>query len=526
MKYFKFSSFLYGFSFCLLSLFLLQQGIIFFNKESNQEFKESQLSFQKIEDMYDLILSTYYEPIDTSLLLNSILESMLKNVDQHTAYIPSMDHIRQNEEMLGNFFGIGIQFSIFQDTIVVIRVLPDGPSEKTELIAGDRITHVNGQKITGPSISSEDVLNRLRGAKGTKVELTVLSFEKKQKNINLYRDEIPLNSIISSYVLDEDIGYLKIDKFSATTYNEFINHTNELIVEGAKKMIIDLRGNTGGYLDQSVAIADELLKRGLNIVSVKGNYRDEINYKSTYQGQLSNFPLIILIDEGSASASEILAGAVQDNDRGEIVGRPSFGKGLVGEEFALGDGSVLRLTVAKYFTPSGRCIQKDKKNNYLFSPDSLYEVKDFDFNHIDSTKVFYTLDGDTVYGGGGIYPDFYIPAELISLQTSDFFYQNIETIDELTFQFIDNNRYRLKNESSHFRDFFATQGTFLWDNILESFPEHEFILSELKDEVYGQLELLSARNFLSTKEFIYFVNQNDSVLNKAVYLLNNYNYEF
>tara|TARA_B100000902_G_scaffold398680_1_gene466363 strand:- start:2310 stop:3896 length:1587 start_codon:yes stop_codon:yes gene_type:complete len=528
MKYFKanLSSFLYGFSFCLLSLFLLQQAIIFFNKKSNKEFKESPLSFQKIEDMYDLILNTYYEPIDTSLLLNSMLESMLKNMDQHTSYIPSMDHIRQNEEMMGNFFGIGIQFSIFQDTIVVIRVLPDGPSEKTELRAGDRITHVNGKKITGPTISSEDVLNRLRGAKGTEVELTILNFEKKTKNISLYRDEIPLNSIASSYVLENDIGYLKIDKFSATTYNEFIDHANKLMSEGAEKMIIDLRGNTGGYLDQAVAIADELLKIGLNIVSVKGNYRDEINYESTYQGQLSHYPLIILIDEGSASASEILAGAIQDNGRGEVVGRPSFGKGLVGEEFSLGDGSVLRLTVAKYFTPSGRCIQKEQKGNHSFNPDSLLELQDLYFNPIDSTKVFYTLDGDTVYGGGGIYPDFNIPAEFISLETSEFIYKNITKIDELTFQFIDNNRYKIKNGSSHFRDFFSINGDFLWNSVLDAFPENEFILNDLKDELYVQLEILSARNFLSTQEFIYFVNQEDQMLKKAVKLLKPENYEF
>jgi len=517
MKYLKanLSSFLYGFSFCLLSLFLLQQAIFFFSKKTNKELRGNQLSFQKIEDMYDLILNTYYEPIDTTVLLNAMLESMLKNVDQHTSYIPSLDHIRQAEEMQGNFYGIGIQFSIFKDTIVVVRVLPNGPSEKTELIAGDRITHVNGEEITGPTISNDEVLNRLRGAKGTKVELTILNFDKEQKNINLYRDIIPLNSITSSYVLEDDTGYLKIDKFSATTYNEFIDHVNKLILEGAEKMIIDLRSNTGGYLDQAVLIIDELLEEGLDIVSVKGEYRDEVVYKSTFNGQLSHFPLVVIIDEYSASASEILAGAVQDNGRGEIVGMPSFGKGLVGEEFALGDGSFLRLTVARYFTPSGRCIQKEFK----VDTNHIYDYEDHYFHNIDSTKIFKTLDGDTVYGGGGIYPDYIIQPEKMSQSVYWFIKENRNKIDELVFQFIDQNRIKYISNIQGFRDLMNTNKKSLIKIMSKNINEYDYFSSQEKDEINFQLELLSAGNFLYTKEFIYFVNQNDSVLNKAVNLL-------
>ena len=254
--------------------------------------------------------------------------------------------------------------------------------------------------------------------------------------------ENPLYSISSSYFINPNIGYIKIDKFSSTTYSEFIDHTNNLINEGAEKLILDLRGNTGGYLDQAVAISEELLEKGLGIVSVKGQHRNEIIYKSNYNGQLSNFPLVVIIDEGSASASEILAGAIQDNGRGEIVGRPSFGKGLVGEEFSLGDGSVLRLTVARYFTPSGRCIQKEMENDYNYIYDtSNYE--DYFLNNIDSTKIFQTLDGDTVFGGGGIYPDYFIQPEFMSNSVSSFFKENLAKIDELTFQFIDLNRYKI-----------------------------------------------------------------------------------
>ena len=216
MKSFKnyIPSFLYGFSFCILLFFLLQQGILFFSTDKDQKSNESILTFQKIEDMYNLILDTYYEPVDTAELLNSMLETMLNNVDFHTTYIPYQDHLRQSEEMSGNFHGIGIQFSLFKDTIVVVRVLPDGPAQSTALLAGDRITHVDGKEITGPNITNELVLNTLRGDKGTNVKLTILNSSKEIKEISLNRGEIPLHSISSSYFINPNIGYIKIDKFS------------------------------------------------------------------------------------------------------------------------------------------------------------------------------------------------------------------------------------------------------------------------------------------------------------------------
>jgi len=529
--------FFYGCLCCLLSIFVVQNfSLISFPRISNTDSNKNQdqLSFQKIEEMYNLILSTYYEPVDTISILNSMLESILESVDPHTSYFSATQHNRENEEMMGNFYGIGIQFSIFQDTIVVIKVLPDGPSENTELMAGDRITHVDGDKITGPMLSNEEVLNRLRGMQGTKVQLTAFSHDKKEKNIELYRDEIPLNSIASSYIIDDNIAYLKIDKFSATTYSEFINHINSLVNNGAEKMIIDLRGNTGGYLDQSVAIADELLDFGLDIVSVKGDFRDEVKYKSTYQGQLSNYPLIILIDEFSASASEILAGAIQDNNRGEIVGRTSFGKGLVGEEFSLGDGSVLRLTVARYFTPSGRCIQKDFPNSDSYPIDITMNYSPshkIDYhNKADSANIFYTLDGDTVLGGGGINPDYYIQEEnnFSSEESLNFIYDNFSKLDELTFQFIDSKRSNLKDDADDFRIFLNNNIYILWASCIDLFKQTHNLqeMDYMKIELQQQLELLSARNFLSTQEFVYFVNQEDQMLKTAVKLLKSENYEF
>ena len=521
MKSFKnyIPSFLYGFSFCILLLFLLQQGILFFSTDKDQKYNENILTFQKIEDMYNLILDTYYEPVDTAELLNSMLETMLNNVDFHTTYIPYQDHLRQSEEMSGNFYGIGIQFSLFKDTIVVVRVLPDGPAQSTPLLAGDRITHVDGKEITGPNIKNELVLNTLRGDKGTNVKLTILNSSKEIKEISLNRGEIPLHSISSSYFINPNIGYIKIDKFSSTTYSEFIDHTNNLINKGAEKLILDLRGNTGGYLDQAVAITEELLEKGLGIVSVKGQYRNEIIYKSNYNGQLSNFPLVVIIDEGSASASEILAGAIQDNGRGEIVGRPSFGKGLVGEEFSLGDGSVLRLTVARYFTPSGRCIQKEMENDYNYSYDtSNYE--DYFLNNIDSTKIFKTLDGDTVFGGGGIYPDYFVQPEFMSNSVSSFFTENLDKIDELTFQFIDLNRARYSSTKEGFENLIIDNKNNLISMISSDLDEYDNFSNIEKDEIYLQLEVLTARNFLSTKEFVYFVNNNDSAYLKSINLLN------
>ncbi|MCK5765593.1 MAG: PDZ domain-containing protein, partial [Bacteroidales bacterium] len=341
---------------------------------------------------------------------------ILENLDPHSQYI-SADVLSQvNEDLMGNFEGIGIQFRIESDTITVIQTIAGGPSEKVGLLAGDRIVIVDDSLVAGVGVDNKGAISMLKGPRGTEVDIKI--YRKGIRGLldfTIIRDIIPTFSVDVSYMPGDTIGYIKVSKFSATTYEEFAKALISLMDRGMTSLILDLRGNTGGYLQAATQMADEFLEAEKLIVYTEGNNRPRSYAYATHKGQFEDHSLIVLINEGSASASEIIAGAVQDNDRGIIIGRRSFGKGLVQEQLTLPDGSAVRLTIARYYTPTGRCIQRSYENGKEDYYDSFYErfhngeIQNADSIHFNDSLKYITPGGRTVYGGGGIMPDIYVP---------------------------------------------------------------------------------------------------------------------
>ena len=362
----------------------------------------------KINAILNLIDNHYVDTLNTSDFEDKTINAILNELDPHSAYIPFKKYQAVEEDMQGSFSGIGVQFNIIDDTIVVVSAISGGPSEKLGIQSGDRITSVEKEDVASTGIKNEGVIKLLRGKKGSIVNVNI----KRRGQLELIpfaitRDDIPLYSVDVGIILKDHIGYIKINRFAATTYEEMMEKVNSLQQEGMQKLILDLRGNPGGYLHIANQMCDEFLKDGELIVFTEGRNRPKEETFATRNGQLENIKVIVLIDEGSASASEIVSGALQDNDRGKIIGRRSFGKGLVQEQIPLQDGSVIRLTTQRYYTPSGRCIQKDygknEKDYYL----EQYVRKDTIDNFPDSI-IYTTKNGRTVYGGGGITPDIII----------------------------------------------------------------------------------------------------------------------
>jgi len=383
---------------------LIVFGIIIGNSSNNKSTNK----YKKIDNVIDLIKDHYVDTLDADFD-DKIITSLLSQLDPHSTYINSKKIKTVEEDMQGSFSGIGVQFNIIEDSIVVISPISGGPSEKLGILSGDRIVKIEDEDVAGINISNEDVIKSLRGEKGTIVNIKIY-----RRNISelldfaIIRDDIPLHSVDASIMLTNDIGYIKINRFSATTYNEFNEGVLDLLNQGMKKLILDLRGNPGGFLSESIKICDDILKENNLIVYTQGRNREKQNIYATKNGNLHQIKINVLIDEGSASASEIVAGAIQDNDRGTIIGRRSFGKGLVQEQINLSDGDVIRLTTQRYYTPSGRCIQKSYgKNKKDYYANILSNQNESQNTFIDSLK-YKTKNGRLVYGGGGIFPDIII----------------------------------------------------------------------------------------------------------------------
>ncbi len=405
----------------------------------------------KINSLLEYIEYQYVDTINKKDLVEKTVTSMLQSLDPHSAYIPASDFESVNEPLEGNFDGIGVEFNIIKDTIRVISPIEGGPSEKIGIRAGDRLIKVEGKNVAGVKITNKEVFEKLRGKSGTVVAVTILrSGIQKPLQFKITRDAIPLYSLDASYMVKLDIGYIKISKFSATTYQEYLKAFNALSKQGMKKLILDLRGNPGGYLNAAVDISDEFLANGLQIVYTQGKANPKKVYKATEHGSFENNPLVVLIDEGSASASEIVAGAVQDNDRGTVIGRRSFGKGLVQDQMQLPDGSAIRLTIARYYTPTGRCIQKpysDDKDQYYSEEYDRYtngELLNEDSIKLDKTKQYKTPEGKIVYGGGGVMPDVFVPIDTARSNAflNKIFYSG--SINTFAFEYADKNRVKLK----------------------------------------------------------------------------------
>jgi len=372
----------------------------------------------KVGNVITYIETNYVDTISNETLVEKSVTGLLQKLDPHSMYIPASDFHAVTDPLLGSFEGIGVSFRMERDTITVINPIPGGPSERVGIKAGDRIVNVDGEEVASKKLSSLDVMRRLKGPKGTTVDVSVFRRGKPGLiEFTIIRDVIPTYSLDIAYIVSPGIGYIRLNNFSATTYDEFHVALAELIDEGMTELIIDLQGNTGGYLQAAVNVANEFLEKGELIVYTEGvNHAKEMYYANGY-GLFKTGEVIVLMDEWSASAAEILAGAVQDNDRGVIIGRRSFGKGLVQEQLNFRDGSAVRLTVARYYTPTGRCIQKPYQNGTGdYYADYYHRMMNGELENADSIKIadslkFATPGGKIVYGGGGIIPDIFVPIE-------------------------------------------------------------------------------------------------------------------
>jgi carboxyl-terminal processing protease len=428
-------------------------GYFLSNRISNQSnFKYSGKSGvnDKISSLLNFIEFQYVDTINKKDLVEKTVTSMLQSLDPHSSYIPASEFEAVNEPLEGNFDGIGVEFNIIRDTIRVVNPIEGGPSEKIGIKAGDKLIKVENENVAGVKITNKQVFEKLRGKSGSVVKVSLMrSGFSKPLDFKITRDAIPLYSLDASYMINSKIGYIKISKFAATTYQEYLKAFNELSKQGMKKLVLDLRGNPGGYLNAAVDISDEFLTNGLQIVYTQGKASPKKMYKATEHGSFENGELVVIIDEGSASASEIVAGAIQDNDRGLIIGRRSFGKGLVQDQMQLPDGSAIRLTIARYYTPTGRCIQKpysEDKDQYYNEEYDRYsngELLNADSMKINKDDVFKTPEGKIVYGGGGIVPDVFVPID--TTRTNSFlnkvFYAG--AINTFAFEYVDKNRAKL-----------------------------------------------------------------------------------
>ena len=522
-----------------LILFSLILGIYIGKQISvpNQYIQISDTStgkFPKLVELLNYLEFNYVDSINLDSLQEEVIASTLESLDPHSSYIP-IDELQDiTESMQGNFEGIGVQFQIIKDTIVVISPIYGGPSQKKGIQAGDKIIKVDSMNVAGVGFTNKDVLKTLKGDKGTQVLLFI-----KRKNVdrllefNITRDKIPITSVDVSYMVNNQVGYIKVNRFSGTTEEEFISALNDLNSKGMNKLILDLRSNPGGYLSAAINMVDEFLPKGKTIVYTEGAFRNKQIYKSSNYGRFKKEKLIVLIDEGSASASEIVAGAIQDHDRGVIIGRRTFGKGLVQEQNQMRDGAAFRLTTARYYTPSGRCIQKPyTKNSDDYHKESLERYSNGELYHKDSIKIdnslkFYTHDGREVYGGGGISPDYFIPLDTTG--RSDWLFNVLaeNMINTFIFDYIDLHRKELSKYSSaaEFDNKFKIDEC-IFDNFVEISKEKGIngSASEIeisKDWINMRIKALIARQLWNDEGFYRAINNDDRMILKALDLFNN-----
>ncbi|MEN9447590.1 MAG: hypothetical protein RJA25_880 [Bacteroidota bacterium] len=436
---------------------ILASGVFIGYKIQGRNMSKSSIynsnSNTKLDYVLRLIDAKYVDSVNVEKLYDDAISKMLTDLDPHSVYLPPLEMKHEAEIMAGNFEGIGIEFSIQKDTIQVVTPISGGPSEQAGISAGDKIIKINDTIVAGIKISNDMVMKKLKGPKDTKVKITVLKANNhKLISYTIKRDKIPLYSVDAGFMLDKQTGYIKINRFSKTTYKEFYDKLENLEKQGMKKLILDLRQNPGGFMDQATAVADELIDGNKTIVYTEGRTVPKTYDKARTPGLFETGELAVLIDEGSASASEIVSGAVQDWDRGIVIGRRSFGKGLVQQEYELGDGSSVRLTIAKYYTPSGRSIQRpydEDVENYYGDISKRYkdgEVYNQDSIKQDKKEVYKTLiKGRTVYGGGGITPDIYIPLDTSMLNAFVLEVYGLNLLQEFAYNYYGNNKAEFAN---------------------------------------------------------------------------------
>ncbi|HEY9256712.1 S41 family peptidase [Chitinophaga sp.] len=490
---------------------------VFFNKPNRGPLQE----------VMDLIKAKYVDSLNTDDLQQEAIEGVLAHLDPHSIYIPPAELQRVNEDMDGNFEGIGVEFNITADTVNVVSVLSGGPSESAGVQTGDKILRVNDSLVAGNSVTPDKIRKLLRGPAGSIVN-TVILRQQKQIKVPIKRGVIPLYSVDASYMAAPGVGYIKISKFSATTYDEFMKATRELDKQGMKKLIIDLRQNPGGYLDAATRIADELLEDQKLIVYTKGKDFPRTDYKTKRPGLFERGALAVLTDEGSASASEILAGAVQDWDRGTIIGRRTFGKGLVQEQYDLDNGGALRLTVARYYIPSGRSIQKPYGKGHDDYDDDIVEryhhgeMVNKDSIKITDTVPYKTNAGRRVYGGGGITPDIFIPFDTSRFSPTLTAIYTRNTFSNFAYQYYTGHKevFAPYKDAASFVKGFQPGNDLISDFKVyakkDSVPGLDHLSPRDEVEIRTRLKAMLARQLYRTEGFYETINAEDPMVKKAL----------
>ena len=508
----------------LTGYFLMRSSFV-----QNHAFLKTIKGGSTLSELIRFIDNNYVDSVDTKKLNNEAITGMLLSLDPHSVYIPASEFADANDPLMGNFEGIGVQFRIERDTVMVINTIPGGPSEKVGLLAGDRIVKVNGKNMASIKIDNDKVMKLLKGPKDTKVIVSIFRRGlKKLNDFTITRGVIPTWSIDISYAVNAEVGYIKLSKFSATTADELHQALVDLKGKGVRKLILDLRANSGGYLQEAIAVADEFLPDNKLIVYTKGLHRPKQVANSTTEGIWDNLPLVILIDEGSASASEIVAGAIQDNDRGTIIGRRSFGKGLVQEQIGLSDGSALRLTVARYYTPTGRSIQKPySKGAEDYYMEYYHRMTDGELESADSIKLndslkYKTPGGKTVYGGGGIMPDIFVPVERNA--GLKFYNESVNKgiLYQFAFDYTDRNRSMLSSfkDAVRFDKMFEISGSTYADYVAFAekngikYPPAETATSQ--NRISELMKSYIARNLYDSKGFYPIFLRSDKAFQKAI----------
>lgn len=487
---------------------------------------------QKLDEVFGIIEQSYVDEVGLDSLVELAIPEMLANLDPHSSYIAAADRMAANRDLEGSFYGIGIQFQMMNDTLYVVEVISGGAAEEAGILAGDRIVEVDSVNIAGKSISNEEIFSMLRGPENTNVVVKV-----KRNNsaslltFDLTRGVVPVSPIDASYIINDSIGYIRLGKFSENTYPEFLNTLAQLRYDGAKSYIVDLRGNGGGYMNPAVLVANEFFGPSHLLVMTKGrNVSDNNVLFSDGTGDFTSEPITVLVDEFTASSSEIFAGAIQDNDRGLIIGRRTFGKGLVQRAFELPDSSEFRLTVQRYYTPSGRCIQKTYKPGHK----GEYETEIFDrYDHgeiftadslkVDSALIFHTASGRSVYGGGGILPDIFVPSDTSGITSYYIKVANAGLIRNFAYEYADLNRERL-NESRNTSEMLSMLPG---DQILlQSFVNYASSKGKIAPRWYyinisaslivNQIKALIARDIVGLDGYFEIVNSTDPVVIEAV----------
>lgn len=515
---------------CLVAGILI--GTFYTNHFSGNKLGIINTSSNKLNALLHIIDEQYVDTVSMFNLVEEAMPQILAELDPHSSYIPAKDLEAVNSDLKGSFSGIGVQFTIQDDTIHINSVIQGGPSEKVGLLAGDRIVEVDDSSFVGKIVTNSEAMRRLKGEKGSKVKLGIYRpGEKEILHFTVVRGDIPVKSIDAAYMINDKFGYVKVNKFGETTYPELLVALAQLSQTNCKGMIIDLRGNTGGYMAAAIQMVNEFLPNNKLIVYTEGRKSPRENYTSNGTGSSQTMPLIVLMDEGSASASEIFAGAIQDNDRGTIIGRRSFGKGLVQQPIEFSDGSAIRLTIARYYTPSGRCIQKpyEKGNDAEYEMDIITRYEHGEFFSADSIKqnikeIYHTSLGRTVYGGGGIMPDIFVPQDTTGMTS---YYRMAATrglIIRYTLDYTDKNRNKLKEYDTpqKMEAYLKTQ------NLLEKFAEYaekkglkrrNILMYKSKqlfeESLYGNI----IYNMLGIEAYITYSNLTDKTVQKALEVL-------